>query len=138
MDTRKYGEVRADGYRFHGVHGNDGAEQWYSPASWHRMRVTQALGNAKRRAAEKGLPCELTRDYLLSIFPADGLCPALGIPLVWGGNSSNSPALDRRDNALGYVPGNVQWLSHRANTIKSDATTAEICAVAEFLRKNDY
>jgi hypothetical protein len=63
-------------------------------------------------------------------------CPVLGIKLVVGeGNScgaDNSPALDRIDNNVGYVPGNVIVVSHRANRIKTNATVSELQRVASF------
>lgn len=138
--TFKYGDVRADGYHFHGVQRRTGYEQWHSPAAWHRARVRNTLGRTKKRAQAKQLPYDIDIGYLLSIFPEDGKCPALGIILVWGDadGRGNSPSLDRIVPELGYVRGNVRWLSQLANQIKSDATTAEICAVADFLRKNDY
>ena len=44
-----------------------------------------------------------------------------------------SPTLDRIVPSLGYVPGNVVVISHKANSIKSNATAAEIRAVADWL-----
>lgn len=42
-------------------------------------------------------------------------------------------SLDRIVPSLGYVPGNVAVISHRANRIKSDATADELRAVADWL-----
>jgi len=53
-------------------------------------------------------------------------CPVFGTPLT-------SPSLDRFDNSRGYTPDNIRVISRRANTIKSDATLAEILAVAEYM-----
>ncbi len=135
---RKYGELREDGYRYHSMR-KDGYEQWYSPLAWRRAKIRSSLDKAKKRAAAKALPFDLTVDYLISIFPQDCKCPALGIELVWGDadGRSNSPSLDRIVPEDGYVEGNVRWLSQLANQIKSNATTAEICAVADYLRKID-
>jgi len=30
----------------------------------------------------------------------------------------DSPSIDRIDSTIGYVPGNMQWLSHRENSAK--------------------
>lgn len=66
------------------------------------------------------------------------ICPVLGIPLSFGAKAtedrSNSPSLDRIDSKLGYVPGNVIVMSHKANTIKSNATLAELDAVIAWLK----
>ena len=57
-------------------------------------------------------------------------CPILGMPLVRHvgspGGRPNSPALDRIDNALGYIPGNVQVISHLANMMKSHANEEQL------------
>jgi hypothetical protein len=58
-------------------------------------------------------------------------CPLLGIELTYkscGNNRTpdNYATLDRIDSTKGYVPGNVQILSFRANTLKGDATLEEL------------
>ena len=63
-------------------------------------------------------------------------CPALGIPLaVQSKTSDNSPSLDKIIPALGYVPGNIVVVSHLANRIKSNATPAQLLAVAHFYKE---
>lgn len=56
------------------------------------------------------------------------LCPILKIPLFSGQGKTtiNSPSLDRIDNSIGYVRGNVWIISHLANRMKSDATEEEL------------
>jgi hypothetical protein len=61
-------------------------------------------------------------------------CPALGIPLEPGGESFNSPSLDRLRPERGYTPGNVVVISHLANSIKHSATSAQVAQVAEWMR----
>lgn len=55
-------------------------------------------------------------------------CPILGLPLGFARDTplSHRPSLDRSDNSRGYERGNVQIVSFRANTLKSDATVDEI------------
>ena len=66
------------------------------------------------------------------------VCPVLGIPLRSGkgrgGLNDASPTLDRVIGPLGYVPGNVVVISHRANRIKSDATVEELEAILRHAR----
>ena len=90
---------------------------------------------ARSRARKFALPCDITTEDLE--WPSH--CPVLGIELDYNrtiaGNRklrSNYPTLDRRDNSKGYVKGNVFVISHRANRIKSDATVAELKAVADY------
>lgn len=56
-------------------------------------------------------------------------CPILGIELdyeqIEGRTRDNSVSFDRINPNLGYIPGNVQILSWRANRIKNDGTAEE-------------
>lgn len=63
-------------------------------------------------------------------------CPILGIPLDYmtKGRRENSPSFDRTDPAKGYIKGNVQVVSWRANRIKNDGTADEHAAIARYLR----
>lgn len=128
------GDVRADGHIYFSNMGRRNVELWLSPQAYRRARITSTRGRAKKRAADAHVPFDVTIDYLVSIFPADGLCPALGTPLVWGGCADNSPSLDRIIPERGYVRGNVVFLSTLANRIKTNATTDEIIRVAEYLK----
>jgi hypothetical protein len=46
--------------------------------------------------------------------------------LVFGGESGNSPSVDRIDSTMGYTKDNLQIISKRANQFKSDATIDEL------------
>lgn len=65
-------------------------------------------------------------------------CPILGMKLIRGsrGSHDNSPSLDRIDNNKGYVKGNIQVISQRANTIKSYGTAEEHVRIAAHMLKN--
>ena len=88
------------------------------------------LESARMRARRDGIDFDLTLEDI--VIP--NICPVLGIPLYnsLGRWSANSPSLDRRDNTIGYVKGNVFVISHRANRLKSDATVAELQALADY------
>lgn len=93
------------------------------------------LWESRRRAKLKGVPHTITvADIAIPL-----RCPALGILLsrnVGGrGPNPDSPSLDRINPALGYVPGNVQVLSIKANLIKQNATPEELERVAAHMRK---
>lgn len=89
---------------------------------------------ARSRAREKGLPFDLDPvvDVCLPKF-----CPVFGVALKVGTGrcGPDSPTLDRIDPAKGYVKGNVIVVSRRANTIKNDATPAELMRVARFYKQ---
>lgn len=61
-------------------------------------------------------------------------CPVLGIPLKYKGGD-NSPSLDRIDSNKGYVVGNVEVISYRANVLKNSSTQEERELLAEYYRK---
>ncbi len=88
---------------------------------------------ARQRARELGVPFDLRAEDIV----VPDCCPALGIPLAInpGKPAYCSPTLDRLIPSLGYVRGNVVVISHRANTIKTDATLEELQLVAEYVRR---
>jgi hypothetical protein len=97
------------------------------------------LSRAKSRAKKKGL------EFNIDITDIDVpiICPILGIPIIKeykkgtkGGPSPNSPSLDRIDNSKGYVKGNVRVISHKANTMKHNATSLELIRFAEWVLYN--
>lgn len=89
------------------------------------------ISRAKHRAKVKGLKFTLSLDDIT--IPEH--CPVLGIPLQRSSklHSDNSPSLDRVRSDLGYVQGNVNVVSWRANTIKNDASLEEIQALVAYL-----
>lgn len=91
--------------------------------------------SAKGRAKQFGVPFDLAADDIT----IPETCPVLGIPIYRGKGMKHagSPSLDRMVPALGYVRGNVQVISFRANVIKSDATAAELEKVLAFVRKKE-
>lgn len=63
------------------------------------------------------------------------VCPVLGLPLrpTSGCSDDNSPTVDRLVPELGYVPGNVAVISHRANSIKHMGTAEEHRRIADWM-----
>ncbi len=93
--------------------------------------------NLKDRAKKKNVPVEITFEYLKSIYPDDMICPALGIKMERGEENKNinSPSVDRIIPEKGYVPGNLIFVSMKANQIKTNATPDEIIKVGKFYKK---
>lgn len=89
-----------------------------------------AFNMARVRAHKLGLPFSITRQDVAALYPDDGLCPVLGLPLKSNignrGSLPNSPTLDRTIPSLGYVRGNIAIISHKANSIKDNETNPEI------------
>lgn len=68
---------------------------------------------------------------------APAVCPILGIALTQRGtNKFNSPSIDRIDPTLGYVPGNIQIISFKANAMKHNATADELKAFAKWINQH--
>jgi len=111
-------------------------EQKRKASATYRLRnpLQNMYHNAKNRAKKKGLPFNLTKDYLSSIM--SNTCPVLNIQMEFGKvNRETSPSLDRIIPELGYVRGNVIVISNKANSIKNSASTKEILMVATWLEE---
>ena len=104
-------------------------------------KLNVLLWDSKKRAERQDVPHNLTKEYLKSIIPEDNMCPILKVFFTYErGYSTTHPhamSLDRIVPSLGYVKGNVMWISHRANTIKGEATAKEVCLVGLFMAEND-
>ena len=64
-------------------------------------------------------------------------CPILGMELDYflEYRAENSPSFDQIDSGKGYIPGNVQIISWRANRIKNDGNAEEHQKIADYLKK---
>jgi hypothetical protein len=95
------------------------------------------LDNIKTRAKQKNLDFNLDVEYLFNI-PSDN-CPIFDFKLSWGESKNkatfNSPSLDRIDPTKGYIKGNVQWVSHLANTMKNNASKEQLVLFANWILK---
>ena len=94
--------------------------------------------NASANSKKKKLPIDIDPEYMKSLeFP--DICPVLGIPILYDAEarSENSPSLDKFDPKLGYVKGNVQIISWKANRLKSDGSPQDWMKIAEWCKKKD-
>ena len=151
----KYGDLSLDGKKVFSSYvpsqvTEDGyiKEVWYTLAGFGSYKKNLLQWNkentfrlsyyaAKRRAKKNSVRFKITKDYLEKIFPSDNLCPVFGVEFERGGQGrerDNSPSLDRIIPELGYVEGNVVWISNRANTLKRDATWEELQKVTSWLK----
>lgn len=102
-----------------------------SPDTWARHMISIL----KIRCRNANLPFDLTPGDIIATIPQDGICPAIGIPIIFGKKlSRNSPSIDRIIPSRGYVRGNVAVISHRANSMKQDCTDPDqLRKLADFL-----
>lgn len=108
--------------------------------SWKRVYTKnhpekRLLWSAKKRAKEQGLAFNLEECDI--VIPTH--CPYLGIELVTnakrGEPRTSVYSLDKINPELGYVKGNVEVISHLANTMKSNATEEQLLAFAQTIIK---
>ena len=108
-------------------------------------QIGNAFRHAKARALEAKVPFDITLEYLRSKSIAVDICPIFGTLFEWGvsglgtGNiKKNGPQLDRIIPELGYVLGNVAFISHRANRIKDNGTMEEHYAIADWIWEQEH
>lgn len=96
--------------------------QWKNTSPEQKM-----LQRCKTRAQSKGLEFNLTIDD----FVIPNMCPVLLVKF----NTSNdyTPSVDRINPQKGYVKGNVQIMSNKANRMKSDATLQELRSFSKWI-----
>lgn len=90
---------------------------------------------AKGSAKKRGIPFSITLDDMPEI-PTH--CPVFGFPLemTLKGNSPRAPSLDRIDTTKGYEPGNIEFISWRANYLKRNGTLEEFELLVAHMRKS--
>lgn len=97
--------------------------------------LRRTLHSVKQRCKKNDLPCDLE---LTDIEPPEN-CPVFGFKLERneGGRTGafNSPSIDRIAPELGYVKGNIQIISLKANMMKQDATPEELRMFARWVLK---
>lgn len=89
-----------------------------------KMMWTGAMARAKKKGIEFTL--EL-KDIVIPEY-----CPLSDVRLFKGDrvHHTASPSIDRIDPTKGYTKENIWVIAHRANTIKSDATSEEFMIIA--------
>lgn len=100
------------------------------------MRFRGLIRHARNRAIAKGLP--YSEELFASLKASPSMqCACCGKPFDFAldkGHNSDSASLDRVDNTVGYVEGNVAVICRRCNRIKADATADELEAIAAYIR----
>lgn len=98
-----------------------------------RPLIKRILWSAKKRAKIKNVPFNLTEEDI--IIPE--FCPYLGIKITEHSDRYDKrgsvASLDRIIPELGYVKGNVEVISHQANTMKSNATKEQLLLFAKII-----
>jgi hypothetical protein len=97
-------------------------------ASDHYIRKLMSL---KVSAFTRGIPVSgaLTSNYLRALHVP--VCPVSGVVLTQGTTEGTDWSIDRLDNTLGYVPGNLCAISTRVNKLKNDSEFSSLVEQAQ-------
>lgn len=98
--------------------------------AYKNLEVRQKLlSQCRNRALRKGIPFNLDIEDI--IIP--DICPLLEVNFILGtkGNYEYTYSLDRIENDKGYIKGNVQVISKKANSMKNNATKEELITFAK-------
>lgn len=96
-------------------------------------RMILLMAGAKQRSKKKGIAFDAGFIRLWIKTPASS-CECCGERFVYSnGHSRLAPTIDRIDNTLGYVAGNVALLCRGCNTLKSDATSDVLRRMANWI-----
>jgi hypothetical protein len=129
---------------------NERSRKWYhnnkSKAKAHATQWRKSnpfdfvCNHVKAQANLIAVPFDLTSEYLQEIWT--GICPVFNTQIVIGYKRDQSDArhkmasLDRKIPHLGYIKGNVQWISYLANAMKQNATPEELKQFAMWILKS--
>lgn len=106
--------------------------KWYeSHKSDLSRRKQQIVQRVVQRAKRTGIPVNISTNDIA--WPTH--CPVFGYELSYfESDKDRSVSLDRIDPSKGYVIGNVQVMSMRANRAKWNLTLSEVEQLYEYLR----
>lgn len=111
-------------------------EAWGTKETYIRARISNTFEKLKKRASAKKIPMNIDVDYLFEIFPIEDIkCPILGTEMFFGGDRFTSPSIDRLSPELGYIKGNIVWVSMLANVVKRERTVSQLRRIADWIEE---
>lgn len=116
---------------------------WYATLEG---QIVFRIGASKARAKAKNLPIDIDKQYLLDLWEKQkGICPITGLPIqpaIVGTPIHRSPfalSIDRIDNSLGYIKGNVRLTTVAGNQARNVWTDADVLEMSlAYLRHNGF
>ena len=140
-ECRTCGEFRSLDMFYRNSNTADGLDGRCKPCESIRRKKSyfedfdrETLNRIRHRSIKKGILFDLNIDDIPDV---PKYCPILDIELKinWGGRAQafNSPTLDKIDPNLGYVRGNIAWISAEANRLKQDNTRDTLLKLLRYL-----
>lgn len=127
---KKCHQKRTKSYRKNNrLKNKEGQRDYYK-----RTLPQKMLASARKTAKNKDIPFDLE----LSDIVIPEVCPILNTPFEIGKGKPlpTSASLDKIVPSLGYVKGNVQVISHLANSMKSNATPEQLRLFSKWIQEN--
>lgn len=124
-DTAEFKEKQRENNKKYAARKREIGAQWKENNP--RLAI---LSNARYRAKRKGLEFNLELEDIL----IPDKCPYLGVKLTshkLKGHLNSHMSLDRVDSSKGYIKGNVEVISYKANMMKQDATKEQLLIFAK-------
>ncbi len=103
--------------------------------SWRNLDPRKKLlQQSKNRAKRKNI----LHNIDIEDITIPKICPVLKVPFIIGtkGNYQYTHSIDRIDNSKGYVKGNIQVMTMKANNMKNSASKKELIMFAKSILKN--
>ena len=101
-----------------------------------QSRVLNASGRAKR----KGIPCTITKEFILDLWnKQNGLCAISKIPMTYemdAGRVYTNISIDQIEQGKGYTEDNVQLVCMAVNQLKSDWDMNTVKYICKMIIKN--
>lgn len=91
---------------------------------------SELLNHARNRAKQKKLEFNLEKCDI--IIP--DVCPVFGTKISFN-NKHSVPTLDRIDNNKGYIKGNIQVISAKANRLKNNGTIEDFLKIITYMER---
>ena len=113
---------------------NNNAHKGYYLGVLRKSFAHKYESNAKLRSIDWTVSYEELAQLLID---QDFRCALSGQPIS-AMERNNSASLDRIDSSLGYIPGNVQWVTTTVNMCKQQYSQEEFIAMCRAVAQNCY
>lgn len=115
---------------YYGTHKTENTAK--SQSRRDHLPLYYMIYDAHRRDRKRGLLCDLTQEYILSIWPLNDKCPYCLQPMRR--KTKTAPSLDEVVYGRGHIQGNVAIVCQVCNRRKSDRTLEWFERIAAHIR----